>query len=178
MSPLFALLILLLITFGVGHLLLRFAKSIGATVSDTKMGKTVHLQTPIGTFDLKPQDGLDPSLAGMLVFPGAAHVESQPPEYQADIRLLGREYHMFSATYWTVSPVDVVWDFYKRELPDWQEEMGTNARGFVQRTPECTRKIQVFSRDGRTLIETGVSMNRSAAAGADASSASGYGVLR
>lgn len=42
--------------FVIGHILLRFARSIRTTVADDKLGKTVHVETSIGTFDLKPQE--------------------------------------------------------------------------------------------------------------------------
>lgn len=167
-------------SFLIGHILLRFARSIRATVVDDKLGKTVHVETPIVTFDLKPQPTRDPLLASIPMYPGAAPLESRPPEYEAGIQVLGRGFRILAATYWTATPVDVVWEFYKRELPDWEDSNSTAGRELVHHAPGCTRKVQVYSRDGRTLIDIGASLKRAAAAaaGAGTSSDSSYGVLR
>jgi len=174
-------LLLAFFAFVIGHILFRFARSIRATVADDKLGKTVHVETSIGTFDLKPQESKDPLLASIPVYPGAAPLESRPPEYEAGIQVLGRGFRMLTATYWTSTPVEVVWEFYKRELPDWEENgKGACGRELVHHEPGCTRKVQVYSRDGRTLIDIGASLKRAAAAAAGAgnSSDSSYGVLR
>jgi hypothetical protein len=174
-------LLLAFFAFVIGHILLRFARSIRATVSDDKLGKTVHGETSIGVFDLRPQPSKDPLLASIPVYPGAAPLESEPPEYEAGIRVLGRGFRMFAAKYWTSTAVDVVWEFYRRELPDWEENhKSTYSREYVHHEPGCTRKVQVYSRDGRTLINTAAWGKRAAAvaAGAGISSDSSYSVLR
>jgi hypothetical protein len=174
-------LLLAFFAFVIGHILHRFAKNISSTVTDDKLGKAVHVETPIGVFDLKPQPTKDPLLASIPVYPGAAPLESEPPEYEAGIRVLGRGFRMFAAKYWTSTPVDMVWEFYKRELPDWEENRkGAYGREYVHHECGCTRKVQVYSRDGRTLIDTAVWRKGAAAvaAGAGNSSDSSYGVLR
>ncbi len=164
------LLLLAFFAFVLGHILLRFARGIRATVSDTKPGKAIHIQTPIGTLDLQPKADLHPTLASILVFPGATPVESQPPEYEADVHLLGREFHLFVATYWTLTPADVVWEFYRRELPGWQESRQRGrGRSLMRREPDCERSVRVYSQNGSTLIENKVSMTGLASAAAAAS---------
>jgi hypothetical protein len=174
-------LLLAFFAFVIGHILLRFVRSIHATVADDKLGTTVHLESSIGVFDLKPQPSKDQLLASIPAYPGAAPLESEPPEYEAGIRVLGRGFRMFAAKSWTSTPVDVVWEFYKRELPDWEENhKGVYGHELVHHEPGCTRKVQVYSRDGRTLIDTAAWRKRAAAAaaGAGTSSDSSYGVLR
>lgn len=170
----FALLIL------VSQILVRFAKSIRASVSDTKSGKAVHIETPIAVFDVKPQDQLDPALAGILVYPGATRAESQPPEYEADIRALGREYRILVATYWTLTPADVVWEFYTRELQGWQQKRQRGqGRSLLQEGPDGVRTIRVYTQNGGTLIETKFSSNlRANATAAGGSSDTRFGILR
>ena len=177
------LLLLAFFAFVLGHILLRFARGIRATVSDTKPGKAIHIQTPIGSFDLKPQTELHPALASIMVYPGATPVESQPPEYEADAHILGREFQIFVATYWTLTPADVVWEFYRRELPGWQESRQRGrGRSLMRREPDGERTVRVSSQNGSTLIENKVSMKGRASAAAASASAgssdSGSGVLR
>jgi hypothetical protein len=176
------LLILAFFTFVIGHILLRFARGIKATVSDTKPGKAIYIQTSIGRFDLKSNSNLHPALANILVYPGATPAESQPPEYEADVQVLGREFRVFVATYWTLTPADVVWEFYRRELPGWQESRQRGrGRSLMRREPDCERTVRVYGQNGSTLIEKKVSMKGLASAAAAASSGSsdsGSGVLR
>jgi hypothetical protein len=162
------------------QILVRFARSIRASVSDTKAGKNVHVETPIGVFDLKAQEKLDPALASFVVYPGATPAESQPPEYEADIQLLGREYRILVATYWTLTAADIVWEFYRRELPGWQEKRHRGqGRSLVQETPEGVRTVRVYTQNASTLIETRISQKPQAgAAAAGSSSDPRFGMLR
>jgi hypothetical protein len=165
----------------ISQILVRFARGIRATVSDTKAGQSVHVETALGVFDLTPQEKLDPLLASFLVYPGATPTQSQPPEYEADLQLLGREYRIMLATYWTLTPADTVWEFYKRELPDWQEKrQRAYGRSLVQETPDGTRTIRIHKvQDASTLIETRVSTRlKAAAAAAGSSSNTRFGILR
>ncbi len=174
----FILIVVLVIV--VSQLLVRFAKSIRASVSDTTSGKAVHIETPIAVFDVKAQEALDPALASILVYPGATRAEAQPPEYEADIRALGREYRILVANYWTMTPVDIVWEFYKRELQGWQEKRQRGqGRSLSQERADGVRTVRVYTQKGGTLIETKFSSNVKAdATAASGSSATGFGVLR
>jgi hypothetical protein len=174
------LLLFALFAFVLVQLLHRFARGFRATVSDQKAGKAVHVETPLGGFDLKPQEKLCPELASILVYPGATPTQSQPPEYEADGQFLGREFHILVATYWTSSPADVVWEFYRRELPDWQEKRQHGyGRSLVLETADGTRTVRVYSHNANTLIETRVSRKHKSQAGAAGeSSDTRFGMLR
>jgi len=164
----------------ISQILVRFARSIRATVADVNGGKQVHVETPIAVFDLQPRDKLDPALAAMLIYPGATRMESQPPEYEADIHALGREYRILAAVYWTPTPADIVWEFYKRELPGWQERGQTGGGGsLTHKGEDGVRTLRVYRQNDRTLIETRISFNqKSDTLSASASSGPGFGTLR
>lgn len=177
------LLLLAFFAFVIGQILLRFARGMQATASDAKPGKAIHARTSIGTFDLKPPSDLHPALASIMVYPGATPAESQSPGYEADVQMLGRESHIFVATYWTLTPADVVWEFYRHELPGWQEtRQRGRGRSLMRREPDCERTVRVYSQNGSTLIENKVSMKLLASAATAAtsgrSSDSGSGMLR
>jgi hypothetical protein len=144
------------------------------------LGKAVHVDTPVGFFDLKPHEKLDPELASMLVYPGATPAQSQSPEYEADAQFLGREFHVLLASYWTLTPADVVWEFYRRELPDWQEKRQRGyGRFLVQERADGTRKIRVYGHNGSTMIEIALYLkHKGEAAAAGNSSSSRFGMLR
>jgi hypothetical protein len=176
------LLLLGFVALVLGQLVLRIARSMRIGVTDAMSGKAIHIETSIGTFDLKPHEKLDPELATMLVYPGASRTESQPPEYEAVAHVLGRDFRVLAATYWTLTPTDVVWEFYRRELPDWQEKRQRGyGRSLVQETPEGPRTVRVYGQNNSTLIETRVILKRkagAAAAGSGDSSATRFSVLR
>lgn len=83
---------------------------------------------------------------------------------------------------WTLTPAEVVWEFYGRELPGWQESrQGGRGRSLMQQAPDCERTVRVYSQNGGTLVENKVSMKGLASAAAAASGDfldSGSGVLR
>jgi hypothetical protein len=174
----FILIFALVILFS--QILVRFVKSIRASVSNISGGKAVHVETPIAVFDVKPQDKPDPALATILVYPGATRAESQPPEYEADIQVLGREYRIVVATYWTLTPADVVWEFYKRELQGWQEKRQRGqGRSLSQKGADGVRTVRVYTQNGGTLIETKLSSNmKASAAAAGGPSDARFGILR
>jgi hypothetical protein len=176
------LLLLAFVAFVLSQLVLRIARSMRIGVTDAMSGKAVHLETPIGVFDLKAHDKLDPELASMLVYPGASRAESQAAEYEAEAEVFGRDFRVLVTTYWTLTPTDVVWEFYRRELPDWQEKRRRGyGRSLVQETPEGTSTVRVYGQNNSTLIETRVTLKRkagAAAAGLGGSSETRFGVLR
>ena len=164
----------------ISQLLGRFARSIRASVSDTSGGKAIHIQTPVAVFDVKPQGKVDPELAAILVYPGATPIESQPAEYEADIRALGREYRILVASYWTLTSADAVWEFYKRELQGWQEKRQRGyGRSLSQDGADGVRSVRVYTQNGGTLIETKfASRLKTGAAATGSSSDTRYGILR
>lgn len=182
MTNLLLLAFLAFVAFVLGQLVLRLVRSMRVSVTDAMTGKAVHVETPIGTFDLRPRQQLDPELASMLVYPGATPSESQPPEYAAEGTLLGKEFHVLVATYWTMTPPDVVWEFYRRELPEWKESRQRGrGRFLIQQSADGTRTIRVYGQSNSTLIETRVSLARkvgAAAAGAAGASETRFGILR
>jgi hypothetical protein len=176
------LLLLAFVAFVLSQLVLRIVRSMRIGVSDAMSGKAVHVETPIGIFDLKTHDKLDPELANMLMYPGASRTESQAPEYEVEAHVLGRDFRVLLATYWTLTPPDIVWEFYRRELRDWQEKRQRGlGRSLVQETPAGTRTVRVYGQNNSTLIETRVTVKRkagAAAAGLGSSSETRFGVLR
>lgn len=176
------LLLLAFIAFALTQLVLRLVRSMHVSVSDAMLGKAVHVETPLGGVALKPHQKLDPELASMLMYPGATPAESQPPEYEAEGKLFGKEFHILIATYWTLTPTDVVWEFYRRELPEWKESRQRGrGRSLIQEKADGTRSVRVYSERSSTLIEIKATLNRkagAAAAGMTGSSETRFGILR
>jgi hypothetical protein len=168
------------VAFALSQLVLRFVRSMRINITDAMLGKAVHVETPIGGFDLKPHEKLDPELASMLVYPGATPAESQPLEYEAEGEVLRKAFHLLVATYWTLTPTDVVWEFYRRELPEWKESRQRGrGRSLTQQSADGTRTVRVYGRSNSTLIETKVSLKRKAeAAAAAGASETRFGILR
>jgi len=151
----FKLLLIALVVLVVSQILLRFIRSIQFSVSNAVENKTIHVRTPIGTLDVKPKQELHPILQEIPKYPSATQVTSDPAEYEAEVHVLSREFQIFVATYWTSSPADAVWEFYRNALPGWQE---TRKRGqgriLVQDRSEGTVTVRVYSnRNTDTHIE-------------------------
>jgi hypothetical protein len=176
------LVLLACVAIALSQVLLALIRRMRVTITDAKAGKAVHVESPIGAFDLKPHEKLDPELASMLVYPGATAVKSQPPEYEAEGNLLGKQFHVLLAAYWTLTPVDMVWEFYRRELPDWTESRQRGrGRSLIRQSEDGTRTVRVYGQNSGTLIEMKVSLKRQAGAvgaGAAGASETRFGMLR
>jgi hypothetical protein len=95
---------------------------------------------------------LDPQLASLFIYPGAVPVRKTASEHSG-ISHPGE----VSTTYWTPDPIEVVWEHYRRELPDWAETFSQDAsRELLYRTDHHSCLIRVYSQDGRTLIDATV----------------------
>ncbi|MGO9127938.1 MAG: hypothetical protein ACLP6G_23995 [Terriglobales bacterium] len=95
---------------------------------------------------------LDPQLASLFIYPGAVPVRESPAE------LPGTQHRgEVSTTYWTPDPIEVVWEHYRRQLPDWAETLSEDtSRELLYRTDHHSCLIRVYGKDGRTLIEATV----------------------
>jgi len=122
--------------------------------------KELHLRTRWGTVDVHPATSPDPRLAKIMIYPGAAPLESETSSYEAELHLLNREIKQASTKYWTSTPEQIVWEFYQRELPDWQQEPG---RKLVKEADGCRQGIQVQTVGDRTIIEIAISTSTLAA---------------
>ena len=92
----------------------------------------------------------------MLIYPGAVPVKKSV-ERDPDLHPASQRPREVSVTYWTPDPIDVVWEHYRRELPDWAETLSQDAsRELLYRTDHHSCLIRVYDKDGRTLIEATV----------------------
>ena len=144
------------IAFLVGALLLwSIAKSSTITETQTKAGKAFHLQTPIGSLDSLPQEKLDPRLAKLPSYPGALR---EDPASAATLTQLDFNHGVLqevSATYWTADSEDEVWQFFRRELPDWPRNLDEcTGKELIHPEPDGVRLIRLTRRADRTVIET------------------------
>jgi hypothetical protein len=86
----------------------------------TSAGKTLHVESPLGTLDERHEAKVDPRLAQILVYPGALLQNPAGPEAVSELRVAGRTLMDISVTYWTSDSVQQVWDFYRQHLSDWR----------------------------------------------------------
>ena len=144
-----------LIAFLVGAVALwAIAKSSTVSETQTKSGKALHLHTPIGTIDSQPQDKLDSRLAKVPVYPGAMRKDPARAQTVTSMDFNHGVLQEFSADYWTPDPVDEVWNFYRRELPDWPRNLDeSQGKELIHPEPDGVRLIRVTRRNDRTDIE-------------------------
>lgn len=135
-------------------------RSMRDSLTNTVNAKEIHLRTQWGSLDVHPAGGLDPRLAKIMMYPGAAPLESGVASYDAELHLMNREIKESTARYWTSTPEQIVWEFYQRELPDWQQKPG---RKLVKEADGLLQGIQVHTVGDRTIIEIGISSGKLAA---------------
>jgi hypothetical protein len=115
----------------------------------------VHIESALGTLDLQPNKQPDPELAAIPLYPGALRCEAT--EYQIDVSLGKKRFHTVSASYWTPDPVAQVWEFYRRELPQWRD-ISDETPGYelCDRTTGRVRQIHIYRKGDRTLLNTSI----------------------
>jgi hypothetical protein len=59
-----------------------------------------------------------------------------------------------SSDYWTPDTVDEVWQFYRRQLPDWPRNLDASmGRELIHPDPDGVWLIRVTRQNDRTVIE-------------------------
>jgi hypothetical protein len=87
--------------------------------TETKSGKTVHVESHLGTLDVCPETELDSRLASIPLYPGAMLENALAAESACVLRVGWKTAQDISATYWTPVSEEQVWNFYQQQLPDW-----------------------------------------------------------
>lgn len=147
--PILGLLVVAFIIFRIW----RSVQGLKVTPSIVDGRKTLNLQTPIGTVDIKVEESHDPVLAGMPKYPGAQPVDPAAPEAVAEIDIAGRKGRYITQNVWTADPVDVVLDNLHNNFPDWQPDAHYDSGYRIQKTTaEGSCAITVSSNSGRTEI--------------------------
>jgi hypothetical protein len=142
--------VFLVVFLGVRAAVNRMRDGLTSTVN----AKEIHLRTQWGSLDVHPAGSLDPRLSKIMMYPGAAPLDSGVSSYQAELHLLDRDIKEASAKYWTSTPEQIVWEFYQRELPDWQQKPG---KKLVKEADGYRQGIQVQTAGDRTIIEIAIS---------------------
>ncbi len=131
------------------------AKRTKISQTETKAGKALHVESPLGTLDMHPEAKLDARLAQIPVYPGALPGNPVGAESVSELHTFGRTLQEISANYWTPDGTQQVWDFYRQQLPDWPRNLD-EARGkeLILQQTDCVLLIRVTKQQDRTLIET------------------------
>ena len=144
--------------FLVGAVALWFvAKSSKISQTATKFGKTLHVETPVGTLDVRPEAKLDTRLASLPIYPRAMPANPMAIESITDLRVGWKTAQDISATYWTPDSEKQVWDFYRQQLPDWPRNLvQSQGKELIHKEPGWVLLIRVSGGRDRTTIETSV----------------------
>lgn len=144
-----------MIAFLVGAVALwAIAKKSTFTETQTKAGKAMHLHTPLGTLDSVPGEQLDSRLAKLPVYPGALREDPASAQVVTQLDFNHGVLQEVSSTYWTPASEDEVWQFYRRQLPEWPRNLDENrGKELIHPEPDGVRLIRVNDRNGRTVIE-------------------------
>jgi hypothetical protein len=128
----------------------RFAKRTSTAVS--RPTPVAERESHVVSVEIPVHSEVDPQLASLFVYPGAVPIKKTVAESPGSHHL-----GEVSTTYWTPDPIEVVWEHYRRELPDWAETFSQDAsRELLYRTDHHSCLIRVYAKDGRTLIEATV----------------------
>jgi hypothetical protein len=121
----------------------------------TKSGKAVHVDSPLGTIDVRPEAMLDPRLAEIPLYPGAMPENPGSAESISEVHIWNRTMEEISTSYWTPHSVQQVWEFYRQQLPDWLRNLDqAQGKELIRHETNCVRLVRVSRRGDRTVIET------------------------
>jgi hypothetical protein len=134
------------------HLLKRAKVS----MSDTRAGKGLHVETSFATLDMHPDEKLDARLAQIPVYPGALPENAVGPQSTTEMTVGGRTFRDVSATYWTPDSDKQVWDFYRQQLPDWPRNLVETQGGkeLIRDAAQYVLLVRISKDRDRTVIET------------------------
>lgn len=143
------------IAFLVGAIALwAIAKNSTISETQTNSGKALHVHTPIGTLDSEPQDKLDSRLAKLPVYPGSMRENSACAQTVTRMDLNHGVLEEVSSGYWTPDPIDQVWQFYRRQLPEWPQNLDENrGKELIHLESDGVRLVRVTRQGDRTVIE-------------------------
>jgi len=156
--PVFLIFLPLLIFLGVCiggfFVMLRFIKKTKVISEMTASGEAVHMETPLGTFDVRPETKLDARLSTIPLYSGALAVDPGIADRVTEFQFKGQATREVSTSYWTPDDFKAVQDFYTRELPAWSRNMIEHT-GWerVEQLADCVRMVRVYQAPGRTIIE-------------------------
>lgn len=144
------------VAFGAGAIALWFiAKRTKVSQTETKYGKALHVESPIGTLDVHPQGKLDPRLARIPIYPGAMREDPVGAESVSELHYGSTTLQETSASYWTPDSAQGVWDFYRAQLPGWPQNLdGAQGKELILHQKDCVLLLRVSTDRDRTVVET------------------------
>lgn len=133
---------------------LFIARNVRVQETSSGEGKTVRIQTPVGSMRVREQSKADPRDFGLPVYPGAVAVSAKGKTVNFEVKLGDNEkgFDLVAADYATPDSVDKVAAFYRKELPRW---MVSSHEGHVEMrfSEEGYKRIIAIRNDGgRTRI--------------------------
>jgi hypothetical protein len=136
----------------------HLAKRTKFSQTETALGKTLHVESPVGTIDIHPEAKLDARLAQIPVYPGALPEGPLAAQSVTDLHIGSRVLRDISASYWTLQSAEEVWDFYRQQLPDWPQNLDETRGGkeLIRHETDYVLVLRVSRRNDRTIIDTGV----------------------
>ncbi len=97
------------------------ARNIRVQETVTARGKTVRVETPLGSLRVQEGGSLDPAKVGIPLYPGAqvAERDHKSVNLELDFGSVGKQVTVTTAEYSVADPPEKVAEFYRRQLPDW-----------------------------------------------------------
>lgn len=144
-----------LLVAGVVFIAWFFAEHVRVQETAGEHGRTVRVETPVGSVRVRERARPGAGSLGVPVYPGARLSESDSKlvNVELDFGPRSQELGITAAVYTSDDPVEKVVEFYRRQLPHWivaQKRRG----GFQMEYTEggYKRMIAIHRDDGRTRI--------------------------
>lgn len=149
-------LLVLVVLFIAGSIILGvfIARNVRVQETSSADGKTVHIETPVGSMRVREQAKADPRDLGLPVYPGAIAVSAQGKMVNLELKLGDNEkgFDIVAADYATPDPVDKVSAFYRKELPRWTVSSHRGSVKMQSSEDGSKRIIAIRQEGGRTRI--------------------------
>lgn len=131
------------------------AHNVRVEETHSAQGKTVRVETPVGSMRLREHANVDPKQLGLPVYPGATLARSHGKAVNLEFDFAGEGKHLdvAAAEYTTSDPASKVTEFYRQQLPHWI--FTTKFNGSVEMKYSeggYKRVIAIREEDGQTRI--------------------------
>ncbi len=116
-------------------------------------GKTVRIETPVGSMRVNEQGRLDPEQLGVPMYPGATPAAERGKAVNVEFNIPGLRKRLEVGEYTTPDPARTVTEFYRKRLPQWSYITKFDGSVEFKRSEGGTqRAVAIRERHSRTVI--------------------------
>lgn len=128
-----------------------FAHNVRVHETENRRGKTVHVETPVGSIQVREGARLSASDLGVALYPGAAPLGDGAKVVNLDLSFLGaeqRQLGVLAAEFTTPDDPDRVINFYLKECPAWSYHSRRDGAVEIETNDGGKKRVVAIRRSG------------------------------